>query len=46
MVRVQQSPGHAEQDEDGPIELGDDAKRLTRLVHEEEARLKARRENG
>ncbi len=45
MVQVQQSPGNGEQDEDKPIELSDDARRLARLVHEGEARLKARREN-
>ncbi len=45
MVQVQQSPGHGDQDEDKPIELSDDAKRLARLVHEEEARLNALRPN-
>src|SRR5207253_1522376 len=35
MIRVQKSPGRGEQDEDKPIELSEDAKRLARLVHEE-----------
>ena len=43
MVQVQQSPPHREEDENKPIELSDDAKRLALLVDEEEARLKARR---
>ncbi len=46
MIQVQQSPQGGEQDEDKPIELSGDARRLARLVHEEEARLKARRANS
>jgi Family of unknown function (DUF5954) len=43
MVQAQQLPPHREEDENKPIELSDDAKRLARLFHEEEARLQARR---
>jgi hypothetical protein len=42
MVQAQQSPARGEQDEDKPSELSEDAKRLARLVHEEEARRKPR----
>ncbi len=42
MVQVQKSPRRGKQDEDKPIELSEDAKRLARLIHEQEARRKPR----
>lgn len=46
MVQVEQSPVSGQQDEDEPIELSDDAKRLSQLFHEEEERLRTRREES